>query len=138
MSLPPKYLLPVFFLVLLAGATILGPILYFGLTFVYPTPFHRAMDRALLISAVVALGLAWSRIPLGKLWPRNGDAWKDVLLGVFIAAVAAQAMIAGNLALSGNQRMGAVSRAAAGTDAGAFSFVSVLSSESMLTSPRNR
>jgi len=101
MSLPPKYLLPVFFLVLLAGATILGPILYFGLTFVYPTPFHRAMDRALLISAVVALGLAWSRIPLGKLWPRNGDAWKDVLLGVFIAAVAAQAMIAGNLALSG-------------------------------------
>jgi len=80
---------------------VLGPILYFGLALVHPVPFHRAMDRALLISALAALGLAWSRIPLGKLWPLKSEAWMQVLLGAFIAAVTAQAMIAGDLALSG-------------------------------------
>ena len=101
MVLPGKYILPVFFLTLFLGAMILGPLLYFGLAIVWPTPFHRAMDRALLISAVAALGLFWSRIPLGKLWPWNGDAWKQLLLGYFIAAVSIQAMIGAYLALVG-------------------------------------
>jgi len=101
MSLPTKYILPVFFLTLFLGATILGPLLYFGLGVVWPIPFHRAMDRALLISAVAALGLFWSRIPLGQLWPRNRDAWLQLLLGYFIAAISIQAMLGANLALAG-------------------------------------
>ena len=101
MPLPGKYVLPFFFLTLLLGAMILGPVLYFGLALVWPIPFHRAMDRALLISAVAALGLFWSRIPLATLWPWNGDAWKQLLLGYFIAAVSIQAMIGFDLALGG-------------------------------------
>jgi membrane protease YdiL (CAAX protease family) len=80
---------------------ILGPVLYFGLAVAWPIPFHRAMDRALLISAVATLGLFWSRIPLAKLWPWNGDVWKQLLLGGFIAAVSIQAMMGFNLALGG-------------------------------------
>ncbi|MCE0522356.1 MAG: CPBP family intramembrane metalloprotease [Methylacidiphilales bacterium] len=101
MVLPGKYILPVFFLTLFLGAMILGPLLFFGLTAFWPVPFHRAMDRALLISAVAALGLFWSRIPLAKLWPCNNDAWKQLLLGYFIAAVSIQAMIGLDLALGG-------------------------------------
>jgi membrane protease YdiL (CAAX protease family) len=101
MALPGKYILPVFFLTLFLGAMILGPLLYFGLAVAWPIPFHRAMDRALLISAVAALGLFWSRIPLAKLWPWNGDAWKQLLLGTFIAAVSMQAMIGFDLAAAG-------------------------------------
>jgi len=101
MALPGKYILPVFFLTVFVGAMILGPLLYFGLAVVWPIPFHRAMDRALLISAVAALGLFWSRIPMGKLWPWNGDAWKQLLLGFFIAAVSIQAMLGAYLALVG-------------------------------------
>jgi len=116
MRLPPRYILPVFFLTLFLGAMILGPLLYFGLAVVWPIPFHRAMDRALLISAVAVLGLFWSRIPLGKLWPWNGDAWKQLLLGYFIAAVSIQAMIGADLAaagftsahLSGSKAMGRI------------------------------
>jgi len=101
MSLPGKYILPVFFLVLFLGAIILGPPLYFSMAVAWPIPFHRAMDRALLISAVAALGLFWSRIPLAKLWPLNGDAWKQLLLGCLIAAVSIQAMIGFDMAFSG-------------------------------------
>jgi membrane protease YdiL (CAAX protease family) len=101
MPLPGKYILPVFFLTLFVGAMILGPALYFGLGVVWPIPFHRAMDRALLISAVAALGLFWLRIPLAQLWPWKGDAWKQLLLGYFIAAVSIQAMIGAYLALVG-------------------------------------
>ena len=37
----------------------------------HPIPFHRAMDRTLLISAVAALGLAWSRLPLSQNFGRS-------------------------------------------------------------------
>ena len=96
-----KLVLPVFFLVIFAGAIILGPLLYFALGLVFPIPFHRAMDRALLISAVAALGLFWSRIPLRELWPWDGEAWKRVLLGFFIALVSIQAMIGLDLGVAG-------------------------------------
>jgi membrane protease YdiL (CAAX protease family) len=101
MVLPGKYILPLFFLTLFLGAMVLGPLLYFGLGIIWPIPFHRAMDRALLISAVAALGLFGSRIPLAKLWPWNGEAWKQLLLGYVIAAISIQAMIGADLALSG-------------------------------------
>jgi membrane protease YdiL (CAAX protease family) len=96
-----KLVLPVFFLVLFAGAIVLGPVLYFAVGVVWPIPFHRAMDRAILISAVAALGLFWSRIPLRDLWPCDGEAWKRVVLGFFIALVSLQAMIAAELAAVG-------------------------------------
>ena len=116
MSIAPKFILPVFFLTLFTGAMILGPLLDLGLAVVWPIPFHRAMDRALLISAVASLGLFWSRIPLAKLWPWNDAAWKQLLLGYFIAAVSIQAMVGAYLAvvgftsahLSGNEIAGRV------------------------------
>jgi membrane protease YdiL (CAAX protease family) len=83
------------------GAMILGPLLYWMLAVVWPVPFHRAMDRALLISAVVSLGLFRSRIPLKQLWPWNGDAWRQALLGFFIAAVSIQAMVGFGMAFCG-------------------------------------
>jgi len=99
--MPGKFVLPVFFLTLLVGAMILGPVLYFAMGAVWPIPFHRAMDRALLISALGALGLFWPRISWRTLWPWNGSAWRQVLLGLFIAAVSMQAMIGAYLALAG-------------------------------------
>jgi len=101
MPIPSKYILPLFFLALLLGAMILGPLLYFALAPIWPIPFHRAVDRALLISAVGTLFLFRSRIPLGKLWPLNGDAWKQALLGFVMAFVTAQALIGFDLALGG-------------------------------------
>src|SRR5277367_5568502 len=101
MLISSKQTLPVFFLTLFLGAMILGPLLYFGLGVVWPIPFHRVMDRALLISAVAALGLFASRIPLRELWPWNRFAPMQLLLGYFIAAVSIQAMIGANLALAG-------------------------------------
>lgn len=101
MALPGKYILPVFFLVLVLGAMILGPLLYFALAPIFPIPFHRAMDRALLLSALAAVALFWPRISLAKLWPLNSDAWKQLLLGYALAAVAVQAIIGFKLALDG-------------------------------------
>jgi uncharacterized protein len=101
MPLPGKFVLPVFLLTIFVGAMIFGPVIYFAVGAVWHVPFHRAMDRALLISAVAALGLFWTRIPLARLWPWNRDAWLQLLLGYFIAAVSIQAMIGLNLALAG-------------------------------------
>jgi len=101
MAIPGKFVLPVFFLTLLMGAMILGPALYFALEAVWPIPFHRAMDRALLISALGAMGLFGPRISWRTLWPWNGSAWKQLLLGLFIAAVSMQAMIGAYLGLAG-------------------------------------
>lgn len=63
------------------------------------------MDRALLISAIAALGLFWSRIPLRKLWPLDGSAWKQVLWGYALAFVSAQALIGFYLAAAGFTRV---------------------------------
>jgi membrane protease YdiL (CAAX protease family) len=101
MSEPGKKPLILFFLVIFAGAMVLGPLLYFALAVIWPTPFHRAMDRALLISSVGALFLFRSGIPLGKLWPLGPDAWKKLLLGWAVAIVSAQAIVGANLACVG-------------------------------------
>ncbi len=103
MGLPGKSVLPLFFLTLFLGAILLGPVLDVALQSVWPVPvpFHRAMDRALLISAVASLGLFGARFPWGKLWPMGRAGWLQLLLGLFVAAVAVQAMLGANLALSG-------------------------------------
>ena len=96
-----KLVLPVFFAVILVSAMVLGPLIYFGMQVVWPIPFHRAMDRALLISALAALGLFWGRIEFQSLWPWSGEAWKPVVLGLVIAFVSIQAMIGFDLAAAG-------------------------------------
>jgi len=101
MSSSGKYVLPVFLLTILVGAMVLGPLIYFGVNAFWVVPFHRAMDRGLLISAVAALGLFWTRVPLRALWPWDRGAARDLLLGYFVAAVSMQAMVGFNLALAG-------------------------------------
>lgn len=96
--MPGKFVLPVFFAVILLGAVVLGPVIYYAAGVVWPIPFHRAMDRALLVSAVAALGLFGPRLELRALWPWNADAWKQLLLGVVIAAVSIQAIVGFELA----------------------------------------
>jgi membrane protease YdiL (CAAX protease family) len=93
MSLPAKYALPTFFLIIFVGAMILGPVIYYVANLVVYVPFHRAMDRALLVSAVAAIALIGSRVPLKELWPWNNTAWKQLLLGYAMAAVIGQAII---------------------------------------------
>jgi membrane protease YdiL (CAAX protease family) len=101
MPAPTKYILITFFLILFAGAILLGPLLYFGLQPLFPIPFHRAMDRALLISSLAAMGFFWRRFDLRQFWPMKPGLWKDILLGYGLAAVSAQAMIGFDLALGG-------------------------------------
>jgi membrane protease YdiL (CAAX protease family) len=88
----PAFVLPIF---------LLGPVLYFALGAVWPIPFHRAMDRALLICALAALAIFWPRIRLGELWPLEINAFKPLVLGFFVAAVSMQAMIGLHLAVVG-------------------------------------
>jgi len=100
--MPGKLVLPVFFAVIVLGATVLGPLIYFAMQPVWPGfPFHRAMDRALLVSALAALALFWPRIEFGSLWPWNGEAWKQALLGLIMAFVAIQALLGFDLATAG-------------------------------------
>ena len=100
--MPGKLVLPVFFAVLVLGAMVLGPAIYFLMQPVWPAfPFHRAMDRALLVSAVLALILCSSQIEWRTLWPWNAEAWKQVLLGLLLALVAIQALIGFDLAAAG-------------------------------------
>jgi membrane protease YdiL (CAAX protease family) len=100
--MPGKLVLPVFFAVIVLGAMVLGPVIYFAMQPIWPAfPFHRAMDRALLVSALAALALFWPRIEFSTLWPWNADAWKLVLLGLIMAFVAIQALLGIDLAAAG-------------------------------------
>ena len=100
MALTGKFVLPIFFATLFLGAIVLGPLLYFALQ-PFHVPFHRAMDRALLISAVASLFLFAGKMPWGKLWPLGRGSWLQLLLGLLIAFVSAQTMLGANLALAG-------------------------------------
>ena len=81
---------------------VLGPVIYFAMETVWPIPFHRAMDRALLISALGRWGLFWSRISLeDALAVESAARGSNCCWGYFIAAVSMQAMIGAHLALAG-------------------------------------
>lgn len=100
--MPDKLVLPVFFAVIVAGGALLAPIVYFLLQPVWPGfPFHRAMDRALLVSALAAMVLFRSRLEFRQLWPWNAHAWRQALLGLLIAVVAIQALLGFDLAAAG-------------------------------------
>jgi membrane protease YdiL (CAAX protease family) len=98
---PSGGVLPVFFAVIFVGAMVLGPLLYFVLGPIWPVPFHRAMDRALMICAVAALALFASRIPLREWWPPGRRAWVQLAFGYGLAFVSAQAMLGLDLACCG-------------------------------------
>jgi len=100
--MPRKLVLPVFFAVIVLGAMVLGPVIFFAMQPIWPAfPFHRAMDRALLVSALLALALCGPRIEWRRLWPWNGEAWKQALLGLLMAIVAFQALMGFDLAAAG-------------------------------------
>jgi membrane protease YdiL (CAAX protease family) len=101
MPLPSIRVLILFFAMIFLGAIVLGPILYFALQMIFPIPFHRAMDRALLISALGALVFFRSRISLARLWPLGRGAVLQVLFGYLLAFVSVQAMIGFYLACCG-------------------------------------
>ena len=100
MNLHPRYVLPVFLLIVFSVPILLGPMLYLVLE-PWGIPFHRTMSRALLISALGALFLFRRRLQLTAWWPCGARAWMQVGLGVLVAAVSAQLMIAAYLAACG-------------------------------------
>ena len=92
-AVPARNSLLLFFAVLLVGAMILGPVLYFACNALFPLPFHRAMDRALLFSALGALIVASPRLHLRAWWPLDAQAWKQALLGLALALVSTQLIL---------------------------------------------
>jgi membrane protease YdiL (CAAX protease family) len=100
--MPGKLVLPAFFGLILAGGAVLAPVTYDAVhPFLPGFPFHRAMDRALLISALGGVVLFRSRLDFSALWPWNADAWKQVALGLAMAFVATQALLGFDLAAAG-------------------------------------
>jgi membrane protease YdiL (CAAX protease family) len=96
-----RFRVPWFFAIIFLGAIVLGPLIYFVVRFFYPLPFHRAMDRALLFSALAALAFFWRDISLRQLWPLQRRAWLQLGFGYLLAFVSAQAMIGLDLAVNG-------------------------------------
>jgi membrane protease YdiL (CAAX protease family) len=90
-----------FVLILFGGAIVLGPLIYFMLH--RWVPFHRAMDRALLLSALAALVPAWPRLRLKTWWPWRRSSTVQVLLGLFIALLSVQTILAIDAGMGGLQ-----------------------------------
>jgi membrane protease YdiL (CAAX protease family) len=88
-----------FFLALFGGTMVLGPLFYFVTGGHWP--FHRVMDRALLISALAALGLVWPRLRFRDWWPLRNWAVAQVLLGLLIALLSVQTILALDFACGG-------------------------------------
>jgi membrane protease YdiL (CAAX protease family) len=95
------WVLPLFFVFVFGGAMVLGPLLYAAAHLVHREPFHRVMDRALLVSAVATLAFFWPRIPAARLWPFSRRAVIETALGYGLAFVSAQLIIGADLALGG-------------------------------------
>ncbi len=91
-AIPPRYVLPVFLLLTFVGPIVLGPILYVVLE-PFHIPFHRAMSRALLLSALGALFLFRDRIRLRQWWRANREGRRQWALGWLLAVVSSLVMI---------------------------------------------
>jgi membrane protease YdiL (CAAX protease family) len=100
MTLPSKLVLPAFLLLVFLLPVFLGPIFYFVLAH-FGVPFHRAMTRALIVSALVGLYLFRHHLQLRAWWPPGPVAWRQAGLGLLVALVSAQTMIAMDFALPG-------------------------------------
>jgi membrane protease YdiL (CAAX protease family) len=95
------WVLPLFFVFVFGGAMVLGPPMYAAAHLVAKVPFHRVMDRALMLSALATLAFFWPRIPAAQLWPFGRRAAFQVAFGYGLAVVSAQLMIGLDLALRG-------------------------------------
>jgi membrane protease YdiL (CAAX protease family) len=98
---PAGIVLLIFFAIVFGGAAVLGPLLA---ALAHPfahVPFHRVMDRALMISALAALAVFWARIRWLELWPTGRRAGVQLIFGYGLAFVSAQLMIGLDLALRG-------------------------------------
>lgn len=88
-----------FCVTLFLGAIVLGPLIFFALH--RWVPFHRAMDRALLVSALAALAWAWPQLQWSAWWPWRRNAISQVLLGLFIALLSVQTILALDAGMGG-------------------------------------
>jgi membrane protease YdiL (CAAX protease family) len=95
------WVLPLFFAFVFGGAMVLGPLMYAAAHLVVKVPFHRVMDRALLVSVVATLAFFWPRIPAAQLWPFGRRAVMQVVFGYGLAFVSVQLVIGLDLALCG-------------------------------------
>jgi membrane protease YdiL (CAAX protease family) len=96
-----RYPVLLFLAIVLAGAAVLGPVIYFAAGAIWPIPFHRAMDRALLISAVVAVLAAGPGVGWRRLWPVSREWSLQILIGLGLAFVTVQALLGFELAAAG-------------------------------------
>jgi membrane protease YdiL (CAAX protease family) len=101
MGLPHRHRLLWFFAIVFFGSILLGPALYFAVGCFFPLPFHRAMDRALLLSSLAALAVFWPSISFAQLWPLQRRSLIQLGFGYLLALVSAQAMIGLDLAVRG-------------------------------------
>ena len=88
-----------FFLALFGGTMVMGPVFYFVTRGHWH--FHKVMDRALLIFALAALGVAWPRLRFRDWWPLRRWAVAQVLLGLLIALLSVQTILAIDFACGG-------------------------------------
>jgi len=100
---PERGVLLRFFAALLVGAMVLGPLIYFVLQ--GRVPFHRAMDRALLIGALGALTVAWPRLRFREWWPWRRSALLDGVFGLFVALLSVQTILALDVGFGGLARV---------------------------------
>jgi membrane protease YdiL (CAAX protease family) len=92
MTVPTRYVLPVFLLIVFLGPVVLAPILGFALE-PFGIPFHRVMSRAFLISAFAAIILFRRHLKIDSWWPRSRIALRQVRFGLLIAIVSSTIMI---------------------------------------------
>lgn len=78
---------------------LLGPLLYFALG--AHVPFHRVMDRALLISSVLAVlvSLPWAEV--ARFWPLSARSGWEIAGGFLLAFISSQTILAFDLGING-------------------------------------
>ena len=104
-AIPARYVIPVFLLIVFFVPIFLGPLIFLVLQH-FDVVFHRAMNRALSFSALVALFVFRRRLKIRQWWPLDRGAALQFALGWFIALVSAQLMIAVFLGIRGIESTG--------------------------------
>lgn len=98
-------------LFIFAAAAIVAPGAYFLLHDCLPQPFHRYVDRALMVAALVGVGLFWRSFRIGSAreigWARGGGG--GFLLGLALGLGSAALVLGASLALGGRVLDGTIS-----------------------------
>jgi len=87
-------------IVALLLAELLSPWAFFALAPLH-VPFHRVVDRALMIAVLAAALCSGRGLPWCAWWSWDRDTWKQLLLGYFIAFVSVQAIVGFIVAAAG-------------------------------------